>query len=115
MLDLLPNKMNKLCEKKKYGVNLCFKSLEVSFYFTADDTTLGKVKSFFFSNLVVQVAFLAVLVEHIATFRIDEHRSDKKSNIYRFLRDNSDSISSLPIIVISILTYFMLLVSFYTP
>lgn len=48
MLDLLPNKMNKLCEKKKYGVNLCFKSLEVSFYFTADDTTLGKVKSFFF-------------------------------------------------------------------
>ena len=48
MLDLLPNKMNKLCEKKKYGVNLCFKSFEVSFYFTADDTTLGKVKSFFF-------------------------------------------------------------------
>ena len=51
MLDLLPNKMNKLCEKKKYGVNLCFKSFEVSFYFTADDTTLGKVKSFFFFQI----------------------------------------------------------------
>ena len=95
-----------------------------SLFISALKTQHSEKLNLFFFNLVVQVAFLAVLVEHLATLKIDEQRSDKKSNIENiFLCDNSDSISSLPIIVIFIfpikfqlkLTYFKLLVSFYTP
>ena len=95
--------MNKFCEKNigsSFVVNL-LKYLVG--YVSAKDKTLENVKSFLIFKFNCASCISCCVGEtslHFCT-RIDEQRSDKKSSIDRFLRDNTVSVSTQPAITCS--------------